>query len=52
MLAGTAAIEQDETGKQVIFENLMAFLLPFDPVIAKKVNEKGFGSECVGCHCR
>ena len=43
MLAGTAAIEQDETGKQVHFENSVTFLLPFDPVIAKNAKAKGLG---------
>ena len=43
MLAGTAAIEQDETGKQVNFENSVAFLLPFDPVVAKNAKAKGLG---------
>jgi len=43
MLAGTAAIEQDETGKRVSFEDLVAFLLQFDPVVAKNVKAKGLG---------
>jgi hypothetical protein len=43
MLAGTAAIEQDETGKRVSFESLVAFLLQFDPVVAKNVKAKGLG---------
>jgi hypothetical protein len=43
MLAGTAAIEQDELGKRVSFESLVAFLLQFDPVIAKNVKAKGLG---------
>jgi hypothetical protein len=36
MLAGTAVIEQDELGMRVIFESSVAFLLQFDPVVAKK----------------
>jgi hypothetical protein len=43
MLAGTAAIEQDETGKQVHIENLVTFLLPFDPVVANNAKAKGLG---------
>ncbi len=43
MLAGTAAIEQDELGKRVSFESLVAFLLQFDPVVAKNVKAKGLG---------
>jgi hypothetical protein len=43
MLAGTAAIEQDETGKQVHFENSVTFLLPFDPIATKNVKAKGLG---------
>ena len=43
MLAGTAAIKQDETGKRVSFEDLVAFLLQFDPVVAKNVKAEGLG---------
>jgi hypothetical protein len=43
MLAGTAAVEQDETGKRVSFEDSVAFLLQFDPVVAKNVKAKGLG---------
>ena len=43
MLAGIAAIEQDETGKRLSFESSVAFLLQFDPVIAKNVKAKGLG---------
>ena len=43
MLAGTAAIEQDEQGKRVSFESSVAFLLQFDPVVAKNVKAKGLG---------
>jgi hypothetical protein len=43
MLAGTAAIEQDELGKRVSFESSVAFLLQFDPVNAKNVKAKGLG---------
>ena len=35
MLDGTAAIEQDGLGKRVSFKSLVAFLLKFDPVVAK-----------------
>ena len=43
MLAGTAAIDQDELGKCVSFESSVAFLLQFDPVVAKNVKAKGLG---------
>ena len=43
MLAGIAAIEQDETGKRLSFESSVAFLLQFDPVVAKNVKAKGLG---------
>jgi hypothetical protein len=43
MLAGTAAIEKDELGKLVSFESLVAFLLQFDPIVAKNVKAKGLG---------
>ena len=52
MLAGTAAIEQDELGKRVHFEKMVTFLLPFDPVVAKDAKAKGIaGRECVGNCC-
>jgi hypothetical protein len=35
MLAGTAAIEQDETGKRVSFEDLVAFLLHLTLLLLK-----------------
>ncbi len=43
MFAGTAAIEQDELGKRVSFKILVAFLLQFDPAVAKNVKAKGLG---------
>ena len=48
MLAGTAAIEQDELGKRVHFEKTVTFLLPFDPVVAKNVQAKGLGVNVSG----
>ena len=48
MLAGTAAIEQDELGKRVHFENTVTFLLPFDPVVAKNAKAKGLGVNVSG----
>ncbi len=43
MLAKTAAIEKDELGKRVSFKSSVAFLLQFDPVVAKKLKAKGSG---------
>jgi hypothetical protein len=43
MLAGIAAIEQDELDKRVNFENAVTYLLPFDPVAAKNSKAKGLG---------
>ena len=43
LLAGIAAIEQDEHGKRINFEDLVTFLLPSDPVVAKNVKAKGLG---------
>ena len=43
MLAGMAAILQDETGKRVHFEDTVTYLLPFDPVAAKASKGKGLG---------
>ena len=43
MLAGIAAIEQDESGKRVKFEQAVTYLLPFDPVAAKASKAKGLG---------
>ncbi len=40
MLAWTAAIEQDELGKRVSFESLVAFLLQFDPIVTKNLKAK------------
>ena len=51
MLAGTTAIEQDEIRKHISFEGLVAFLLQFDPLVAKNVKAKGLG-ECVGDNWR
>jgi len=48
MLAGTAAIEQDELGKRVHFEKTVTFLLPFDPVVAKNAKAKGLGVNVLG----
>ena len=48
MLAGTAAIEQDELGKRVHFEKTVTFLLPFDPVVAKNAKAKGLGVNVSG----
>ena len=48
MLAGMAAVEQDETGKPVSFEDSVAFLLQFDPVVAKNVKAKGLGVDVSG----
>ncbi len=48
MLAGTAAIEQDELGKRVHFEKTMTFLLPYDPVVAKNAKAKGLGVNVSG----
>jgi len=48
MLAGTAAIEQDELGKRIHFEKTVTFLLPFDPVIAKNAKAKGLGVNVSG----
>ena len=39
ILAGLAAIKQDEQGKRANFEEAATFLLPFDPV-AKKINTR------------
>ena len=47
-MAGTAAIEQDELGKCVHFENTVTFLLPFDPVVAKNAKAKGMVQAWVG----
>ena len=41
ILAGIAAIEQDELGKRIDFELTVTFLLPFDPVTAKNATAKG-----------
>ncbi len=41
MLAGTAAIEQDELEKRVRFDSSVAFLLQFDPIVAKKLKAMG-----------
>ena len=43
MLAGVAAVEQDEHGKRVRFEDTVTYLLPFDPVAAKASKAKGLG---------
>jgi hypothetical protein len=48
MLAGTAAIEQDELGKRVDFEKTVTFLLPFDSVVAKNAKAKGLGVNVSG----
>jgi len=48
MLAGTAAIEQDELGKCVHFENTVTFLLQFYPVVAKNAKAKGLGVNVLG----
>jgi hypothetical protein len=48
MLAGTAAIEQDELGKRAHFEKTVTFLLPFDPVVAKNAKAKGLGVNVSG----
>ena len=48
MLAGTAAIEQDELGKCVDFERTVTFLLPFDSVVAKNAKAKGLGVNVSG----
>jgi hypothetical protein len=48
MLAGTAAIEQDELGKRVHFEKTVIFLLPFDSVVAKNAKAKGLGVNVLG----
>ena len=43
VLAGIAAIEQDELGKQNDFELSVIFLLPSCPVFAKNLKAKGLG---------
>ena len=43
VLAGMAAIEQDELGKRRDFELSVTFLLPSCPVVAKNVKAKGLG---------
>ena len=43
VLAGMAAIEQDESGKRNDFELSVTFLLPSCPVIAKNVKAEGLG---------
>jgi hypothetical protein len=43
MLAGMANIEQDETVKRVSFEDSVTYLLPFDPVAAKRSKAKELG---------
>ena len=43
ILAGTAAVKQDELGKRVDFETGVTFLLPFDLVTSKNVKTKGLG---------
>jgi hypothetical protein len=48
MLAGTAAIEQDETVKRQNFESAVSFLLPFCPVADKNVKAKGLGVKVSG----
>jgi hypothetical protein len=48
MLVGTAAVEQDELGKCIHFENTVTFLLPFDPVVAKNAKAKGLGVNVLG----
>ncbi len=48
MLAGMAAIAQDETGKRVNFENSVTYLLPSDPVAAKKAKAKGLAVNVSG----
>ena len=44
VLAGMAAIEQDEFGKQNDFELSVTFLLPSCPVVAKNVKAKDLGA--------
>jgi hypothetical protein len=48
MLAGTAAIEQDEPHKRQNFESAVSFLLPFCPVADKNVRAKGLGVKVSG----
>ena len=48
VLAGIAAIEQDETGKRVSFEDASTFLLPSCPVTAKNVKQQGLGAKVSG----
>jgi hypothetical protein len=48
VLACMAAVEQDETGKRVSFEDASTFLLPSCPVTAKNVKQQGLGAKVSG----
>jgi hypothetical protein len=48
VLACVAAAEQDETGKQVSFEDASTFLLPSCPVAAKGPKKNGINSKVSG----
>lgn len=48
VLAGVAAIAQDETGKRVNFEEAVTFLLPYCPVTAKGGKKQGLGVKVSG----
>jgi len=45
VLAGIAAIEQDELGKQINFEQSVTFLLPLCPMVDKNAKAKGLGAK-------
>ena len=48
VLACIAAVEQDETGKRVSFEDAATFLLPSCPVAAKKTGGNGINAKVAG----
>jgi hypothetical protein len=48
VLACVAAIEQDETGKRVSFEDALTFLLPSCPVAAKNPKSNGVNAKVSG----
>ena len=48
VLASIDAIEQKEVGKQGSFDQLVTFLLPSCPVLAKNVKAKGLGANVSG----
>ncbi len=48
VLACVAAVEQDETGKQVSFKDASTFLLPSFPVAAKNPKNNGINSKVSG----